>query len=302
MKEILAEKKDIIIETEENNSNNAEKKKSFTILGISIWRLFAYFILYSIAGYIIETAFGALTKGVIESRKSFLYGPFCAIYGLGAVVMILFLQYFKKNNFTLFFGGFFIGSVVEYIVSWVGEYFMHIKWWDYSNIPFNLNGRICVFFSLFWGILAIFLMSYFNPKMDHVIDKIKRKIPHKLLKVLTATMIILMFLDFLVTGFALRMFFTRLVDTYHLELQNGDEYLFDCEKIYQNKQVSDLVYKYFSDEKMLKTFPNIKMTGKDGNIIYVSDILKNIQPYYFRIFTPRIPKLPEKDFSIQRQE
>ena len=97
-------------------------KKGFTIFGISIWRILAYFIIYSIAGYIIETVFGLLTKGVIESRKSFLYGPFCAIYGVGAVIMIVSLQYFKKNNYTLFFGGFVVGSIVEYLVSLIGEF------------------------------------------------------------------------------------------------------------------------------------------------------------------------------------
>ena len=57
------------------------KKKKFTIMGLSIWRILAYFIIYSIVGYIIETIFGIITKGRWESRQSFLYGPFCAIYG-----------------------------------------------------------------------------------------------------------------------------------------------------------------------------------------------------------------------------
>ena len=120
--------------------NKKEKaKKKFTILGMSIWRVLAYFIIYSILGYLIETLFGLVTKGVIESRQSFLYGPFCAIYGLGAVIMIGLLQYFNKNNFSLFFGGFLIGSVVEYLVSLFGEMMLHVKWWDYSNMPLNIN-------------------------------------------------------------------------------------------------------------------------------------------------------------------
>ena len=68
-----------------------KKKKTPTIMGISIWRILAYFIIYSFFGYIIETIFGIATKGVWESRQSFLYGPFCAIYGLGACIMIIFL-------------------------------------------------------------------------------------------------------------------------------------------------------------------------------------------------------------------
>ena len=118
------------------------KKKGFTIAGISIWRLLAYFIIYSAVGWFLETCFGLLTKGVIESRKSFLYGPFCGIYGVGAVIMILGLQRFNKNNYSLFFGGFLIGSVVEYVISWIGEMIFHVVWWDYSDMAFNINGRI----------------------------------------------------------------------------------------------------------------------------------------------------------------
>ena len=63
----------------ENTAKN--EKKSFTILGVSIWRIFAYFIIYSVIGYIIETLFGMVTKGVWESRQSFLYGPFVLYMG-----------------------------------------------------------------------------------------------------------------------------------------------------------------------------------------------------------------------------
>ena len=195
------------------------KKRKCTILGISIWRLLAYFIIYSFIGFVLETLFGLVTKGVIESRRSSLYTPVCCIYGVGAVIMILGLQYFKKNNYSLFFGGFIIGSIVEYVISLVGEFIFHIKWWDYSNMPFNINGRICIAFSFFWGILAIYLMSYLNPKIDELIDKIKTKISIKLLKTIVIVGILIIFVDFLITTFALKMFFTRLVIKYDLELQ-----------------------------------------------------------------------------------
>ena len=139
--------------------------------GFTITKILAYFIIYSVVGYVIETIFGLLTKGVIESRKSFLYGPFCGIYGVGAVIMIMGLQKFNKNNYTLFAGGFIIGSLIEYVVSFIGEWFFHIKWWDYSSMPFNINGRICVWFSIFWGILAIYLMTHFHPKIDKFLNK-----------------------------------------------------------------------------------------------------------------------------------
>ena len=114
------------VDVENNNNSN----KGFTILGVSIYKILVYFIIYSIVGYIVETLFGIITKGVWESRQSFLYGPFCGIYGLGAVVLILSLQYFKKSANKLFIGGFIVGSVVEYLVSLVGELIFHVKFSD----------------------------------------------------------------------------------------------------------------------------------------------------------------------------
>lgn len=268
----------------EEIKKEVKTKKKFTILGISIWRLLAYFILYSIVGYIIETVFGLLTKGVVESRKSFLYGPFCSIYGVGAVIMIVFLQYFKKNNYTLFFGGFLIGSAVEYIISFIGEFIFHVKWWDYSNEPFNINGRICVTFSFFWGILAIYLISHFNPKIDKLIEKFKEKISPKLVKPTIVIIILAMLIDCLVTGFALKMFFTNLIHDYNLDVKNAEIYLEDYDKINDNEFIQNLMSKYFTNEKMLKTFPNIKLNSKDGDIIHISDVLKDIKPYYFKVF------------------
>lgn len=268
------------------NETKEEVKKQFTIFGFTITRILAYFIVYSVIGYIIETAFGLVTKGVIESRQSFLYGPFCGIYGLGAVVMVIGLQRFQKNNYTLFAGGFVIGSLVEYVISFIGEWFFHIKWWDYSSMPFNINGRICVWFSLFWGILAIYLMTHVHPKVDNLLDKIKPSI----FKPLTIILTVFIFIDFIVTGFALKMFYIRLVKNYNLDIQGVEEYIEEYTSLYEQPHIKEFVDKYFSDEKILKTFPNIKVTKKDGNVIWICDILKHIQPYYVRVFTPQMPK------------
>lgn len=269
-------------EVEKNKKDKKNENKKFTIFGFSIWRILAYFIIYSVLGYIIETLFGMVTKGVWESRQSFLYGPFCSIYGLGAVVMIMSLQYFNQNNNRLFIGGFIVGSIVEYIVSWYGDVFLHIKWWDYSNMPLNLNGRICVFFSIFWGLLAIYLMSYVNPKIDKLINFIKSKISIKLLKVVTATVTIFLFLDCLITGYALEMFFVRKVHENDLQVLGKEQIDARYEEVYSNEQLSNFIYKFFGDEKMIKTFPNLKTQDVNGNMIYFDCYVGDIKPYYYK--------------------
>ena len=263
---------------------NESKKKPLKIQGFTITTLLAYFIIYSIVGFIIETIFGILTKGVLESRKSFIIGPFCSIYGLGAVIMILALQKFKKNNYTLFFGGFLVGSIIEYVVSLIRETIFHVVWWDYSDMAFNINGRICVAFSMFWGILAIYLITHFNPKVDKFLEKFSYK---QLKKVVIIIMIFLM-IDMVITGIGLKVFFVRLVSENKVQLNIEEKYIDKYIEQYKNMPMKSLVDKIFSNKEMLKTFPNLKITNKDGNVVLIRDILSDINPYYLKVFTPKV--------------
>ncbi len=261
-----------------------------SIMGIPVIRLMAYIVIYSIIGFFIETLFGIITEGVVESRKSFLYGPFCAIYGVGAVTLIVGLQKFNKNNYTLFIGGFLLGSIVEYLISWVGEMIFDVKWWDYSNIPFNINGRVCIWFSLFWGVLAIYLMTHIHPNVDKILDKIAPK----LLKTTVIILVIFMFLDWIISSFALQMFFTRLVHDGKVEIKETTSYTHTFKKLYENQVIKKIVDTLFSDEIMVKSFPNLKITTKDGQVVLVRDILTDIQPYYFKLFIPPSKKVIPK--------
>lgn len=267
-----------------DNQTENNIKKQFTILGFSIWEIIIYFIIYSIIGFIIETTFGLITKGVIESRKNFLYGPFCCIYGVGGLVAIVGLQKFKKNNYTIFLGGAIIGSVVEYFISLIGEFIFHIKWWDYSNLPFNINGRICIAFSVLWGFLAIFFVRNLHPHVEKFVNKFSKKT----IKIIAIFGIIFLSINLTITSLALEVFFARLVKDYDLELKDMDNYIVRIGDLYNNPKIKEISDKIFTNEKMLKTFPNIKVTNKDGEIIYVREILKDIKPYYFRVFTPRL--------------
>ena len=263
-----------------------KEKKHIKIAGITLWRIVAYFIIYSVAGFIIETIFGVLTKGVLESRKSFLYGPFCSIYGLGAVLMILPLQKFKKNNYTLFAAGFVIGSIIEYFVSLIGELIFHIKWWDYSDQILNLNGRICVLYSLFWGLLAIYLMSDINKKVDKFIDFLKKKISIGILKTAVVLVSVFIVFDLGITAYALQMFTIRIVYDNNLNIANKQYIDEQYEKIYvKDTKQKEYILKYFGDEKMIKTFPNIKIEDVDGNILFYRSYVKGIKPYYYNFRT-----------------
>ncbi len=272
------------IETENKNTN---KKKNFTIMGLTIWRILAYFIIYSVVGYLIETVFSIITKGTWESRQSFLYGPFCAIYGLGASIMIIFLHKYTKKYNTLFFGGFIIGSIIEYLVSLLGELILGVKWWDYSNMPLNINGRVCVYFSIFWGFLALYLIASFNPKVDRFINYVKKKISLWILKILTLSVTIILFVDCIITSIAMSFFLIRMVAQNDLNVPNKEIVMQKYEEIYSDEKQADFIYKYWGDRKMIRTFPNVKIQDVDGNIIYIDSLLSNIQPYYYKFHEPR---------------
>ena len=268
---------------EGTEKDSKKLKKRIAINGISIWRILAYFIIYSVAGYIIETIYGMITKGVWESRQSFLYGPFCGIYGLGAVVMIVCLHKFPKKYNALFLGGFVVGSIVEYVVSLFGEMVLGVKWWDYSNMPLNINGRICVYFSIFWGFLGIYLIASLNPKVDRIINWIKSKFKtQKALKTFVVTVFTLLMIDCIATAFAIEFFLVRMIEKNDLNVANRQLVTEQYEKIYGNKNLSDFIYTFWGDKKMIKTFPNLKINDVDGNIIYMDSLL-DIQPYYLKV-------------------
>ena len=270
-------KKDIIVE-----KNIKKEKKKFTILGISIWELLAYFIIYSIAGYIIETLFALVRYGVLESRQSFLYGPFCSIYGVGAIIMILFLQYFKRNSITLFIGGFIIGSITEYLLSLVGELILHVKWWDYSNMPLNINGRICFYYSIFWGILAIFLMKAIHPRVRNLMAFILKKSSAKFTKMAIIIISAFLAVDCVLSGYAINLFTIRMIAENDLNVANKEIIYEMNDRLHESKLNSFLMNTLFNDEKMIKTYPNLKVQQLDGTMVYFKDLLPDIKPYLFR--------------------
>ena len=286
----------------EKNDAKKDRRKTLTINGISIWRILAYFIIYSVAGYIIETVYGMITKGVWESRQSFLYGPFCGIYGVGAVVMIIFLHKFPKKYNALFIGGFIVGSITEYLVSLFGELILGVKWWDYSNMPFNINGRICILFSVFWGFLAIYLIASLNPKIDKLINWVKSKF--KTYKSLKAFIIVtvLLLLDCVATGFALDFFKIRMIEKNNINVPNKELISKRYDEIYnQNPKLAEFIYKFWGDKKMIKTFPNLKTQDVNGNIVYMDSLL-DIQPYYMKVHDIHIENNKKVEDTIKGEE
>lgn len=158
-------------------------------------------------------------------------------------------------------------------------------------MPLNINGRICVFYSLFWGFLAIYLITYLNPRIDKLIDYMKSKFKMKTLKRLTLGIIIFMAIDFIITGWATNLFVMRMVAENDLNVAQKRDTIIAYNFIYKNedtKGIAEFINKYWGDEKMIRTFPNLKVQDVDGNIIYLDSLLPEIQPYYYKVFDKKL--------------
>lgn len=139
-----------------------------------------------------------------------------------------------------------------------------------------------LYFSLFWGLLALYLIRHFNPIIDKLIDKIKAKFSINYLKALVIVGIIFLAIDGILTAFALKLFFERTVYSYNLDVINKEKYINSYERVLEMKNTAELGNKVFSDKKMLRTFPNLKLKAQNGEIIYMDSIYKDIQPYYYK--------------------
>lgn len=270
-------------EKEEKTVEASEIKTAQTSTKTSFCRACAYFIIYSIIGFIIETLFALINYGVFESRQGFLYGPFCCIYGLGAVTIIISLRSkFFKNNHTLFLGGFIVGSIVEYVVSFFGETFLNVKWWDYSNRFLNINGRICFMYSIFWGLLGLYLMKVVNPRVDKFINWLKTKINVIFLKVVTYLVMIFLLIDCILSAYAISAFLIRVSIEHNLPVNNKPLVEQTYYNIYGNEKKSDFIYKYWGNDKMLLTYPNLTITLEDNSSVKVKDYYPDIKTYYHK--------------------
>lgn len=131
-------------------------------MDLNIFNLLTFFIIYSIAGWLMESTVRSMSERKFINT-GFLKGPFCPIYGLGCIIMILFLEKFKDNILMLFLVCFIVLSVWEYIVGAYLEKTFHTKYWDYSYHRFNIKGRVCLTNSICWGLLGILFINYIHP-------------------------------------------------------------------------------------------------------------------------------------------
>lgn len=164
-----------------------------------------YFFVYSFLGWCTEVAFAACKEHRFVNR-GFLNGPFCPIYGFGVSAVIVFLTPYRSNLILLYIASVILVTVLEGITGWAMDKIFHNKWWDYSNMPLNIGGYVCLLFSLIWGVACVVILNLIHP----VIHKGLAMLPRTLGIILIVVLSVLLIVDTCVTSSAIFKFNKRM--------------------------------------------------------------------------------------------
>lgn len=165
---------------------------------MSIYYSILYFFVYGFLGWCTEVIFAAFKQHRFVNR-GFLNGPICPIYGVGVTLVIACLEAFQSNLLLLYISSVILVTVLEGVTGWAMDKLFHNKWWDYSKLPFNIGGYVCLLFSLIWGVACVFIVYFVHPLIHQVLSLI----PHTAGIALIAILGIALLSDMIVTTSAI---------------------------------------------------------------------------------------------------
>lgn len=164
-------------------------------MNITLTQYFLLFIIYACLGWILEVT-GKLIEYKRFINRGFLIGPYCPIYGWGAVAITVLLYKYAYDPLVLFIMTIVTCMVLEYVTSWVMEKLFKARWWDYSKRKFNLNGRVCLETTIPFGLLGMFIIYVSNP---FIIEQLN-KIDNSVLNIIAIVLFIMYLIDNVISG------------------------------------------------------------------------------------------------------
>ncbi len=159
--------------------------------------IFWIFIIGSVFGFFAEMIYSSIFTRTLTIRRGLIYGPFVQIYGMGAVAYYLLISKVKEPK-EAFFAGMIMGGILEYVGSFFQEILFGTISWDYSWAFFNLNGRTCLLYCFYWGIIAVVYLKIVYPWLI----KIEPLLHKTWVKVLTVFLMIFMTFDIAISSVA----------------------------------------------------------------------------------------------------
>ncbi|WP_040195709.1 putative ABC transporter permease [Candidatus Soleaferrea massiliensis] len=204
--------------------------------GLSFYKLFWIFLIGCILGVYIEIFWQFLKTYQIENRTALVWGPFNPVYGFGAVALTLVLHRFMdKRWYWIFLASAVVGGAFEYLCSVVQEYVFGTVSWEYSEVPFNINGRTHLSVSILWGVLGVWWIKWCYPRLSRLIERIPARVG------VPATWVLVVFMVVNITVSALAV--GRMTQRHH--------------GVPATNPVSSFLDRQYSDDFMEKVYPNM---------------------------------------------
>ena len=223
--------------------------------------LFLLFLMYSFTGWAIEVIGKLLEKGKFVNR-GFLVGPYCPIYGVGSILMIILLNRYINDPPTLFIMSILLFSVLEYSTSYFMEKIFKIRWWDYTRRKFNINGRVCLENSIWFGLLGALLIYIVNPFLSNVIAMISDKV----LIILGSVLLVIFITDLIISlnvTIRIKNTITKLI-----KKDSTEDF---------NHKIKEIINGKILNRRLFKAFPKIKINVKDKVIDFKNNIKEKIE-------------------------
>ncbi len=227
---------------------------------------FLYFIIYSITGWIYESILCSITGKKLVNR-GFLNGPLCPVYGFGAI-LIVFVFYGKETTLLpLFLSSMVLTTTVEYLTSVLLEVFFHARWWDYSERPFNIHGRVYLTGAIVFASLSVIVINYAQPAIEGYLYGQ----PQVLLSYIAIFIFLVVLVDLFFTVRHLLLLNIRIAQVksdFDRLLNEGELKLDELKLMLQNKFEDTAIYTdkvkvllqkgRFQNRRLFNAFPNIK--------------------------------------------
>lgn len=203
------------------------------------------FFTYSFIGWLMEVILSIYNEHKFVNR-GFLLGPCCPIYGFGSLLLYFLLKNYTNNFIVLFILTMFICSLLEYTTSYIMEKIFKLRWWDYTNMKYNLNGRICLETMTPFSLLGALTIKYVTPYLIKFINKFSLKI----ILIISIILITIFIVDIIIS----------LIIVFRLKLVAKDkkDSTIDIKKAI-SKFIKNDLYVY---ERILKAFPNLNRKRK----------------------------------------
>lgn len=203
---------------------------------------FLLFVIYSFCGWILEVCVFLVQDRKLINR-GFLIGPYLPIYGFCSVLMTLTFGNYISTPLALFVMAGVVCTAFEYITSYIMEKLFHARWWDYTDTPFNINGRVCLHNTLAFGLLGVLLLYIINP----VLTQYLHNMPEYLLIAFSLSLLIVFIVD-LVISFNI---ISKVKSTTNLVLKDNTEEISEkVKEILRNRSVWT--------KRLIDAFPDLK--------------------------------------------